>query len=57
MTEIRVEPKNATKYDTERQRFTVMLVRETSDEFICLSKYHDGEEFILPKFAWQLTNS
>ena len=57
MREITVEPRSATKYDTERQRYTVQVIRETDEEFICASKYHAGEEFILPKFAWQLADN
>lgn len=52
--EITVEPRNATHYDTIRQRYTVDVIEETDTDFICASKYHEGESFTLPKFAWQL---
>lgn len=52
--DVKVEPRNASAYDTARQRFTVHIVRETDVEFICASKYHSSEEFVLPKYAWQL---
>ena len=48
------EPKGLNAYDTARQRYEVVLIRETDTEYICRSKY-DGGEFVLPKFAWTLT--